>query len=63
MSKFLSIVVPYRNRQEHLAVFAPHMEKFLYDLGIENFKILIVEQDDPLVRSSIQQSKTFECWI
>jgi len=44
MSKFLSIVVPYRNREEHLALFAPTMEKFLYSKGIETFRIIIVEQ-------------------
>jgi hypothetical protein len=37
----LSIVVPYRNREDHLAQFIPHMNKYL-----PNAKIVIVEQAD-----------------
>lgn len=37
----LSIIVPYRNRPDHLAQFIPHMNKYLPDA-----KILIVEQAD-----------------
>ena len=37
----LAIIVPYRDREEHLAQFVPHMEKFLSDI---DFKIFIVEQ-------------------
>lgn len=43
--KKLAIVVPYRNREEHLSQFIPHMEKFLEDEGIP-FEILIIEQGD-----------------
>ncbi len=43
MSK-LCIVVPYRNREEHLKKFIPHMNKFLKDKY--DFKIIIVEQGD-----------------
>ena len=42
MSK-LAIIVPYRDREEHLARFVPHMEKFLSDKKID-FKIFVVEQ-------------------
>ncbi len=41
----LAIIVPYRDREEHLARFVPHMEKFMLDKGIE-YKIFVVEQDD-----------------
>ena len=41
----LAIIVPYRDREEHLARFVPHMDKFLSDKDIE-FKIFIVEQDN-----------------
>jgi hypothetical protein len=41
MSK-LAIIVPYRDREEHLARFVPHMEKFLSDKKID-FKIFVVE--------------------
>lgn len=37
----LAIIVPYRNRAEHLAQFIPHMNKYLPDA-----KIVIVEQAD-----------------
>ena len=36
----LAVVVPYRDREEHLEKFIPHMEKTLSDEGI-SFKILI----------------------
>ena len=39
----LAIIVPYRDREEHLAKFVPHMEKFLSDKELD-FKIFIVEQ-------------------
>ena len=39
----LAIIVPYRDREEHLAQFVPHMEKFLSDKKID-FKIFVVEQ-------------------
>jgi hypothetical protein len=46
----LAIVVPYRNRKEHLSKFIPHMEQYLKDF---DFKIFIVEQanSDPFNRA------------
>lgn len=41
----LAIIVPFRNREEHLSQFVPHMEKFLDDEEID-FRIIIVEQGD-----------------
>ena len=43
--EFLSIIVPYRDRESHLQKFIPHMEnsEFLSDL---EFEILIVEQEE-----------------
>ncbi len=41
----LAIIVPYRDREEHLARFVPHMEKFLSDKDIE-YKIFVIEQDN-----------------
>ena len=38
MKPKLAIIVPYRDREEHLAQFVPHMEKFLSDKEID-FKI------------------------
>ena len=31
MKDKLAIIVPYRDRQEHLDVFVPHMHEFLKD--------------------------------
>ena len=42
----LSIVVPYRKREEHLALFIPHMESFLAEQLGDNWEILIVDQSD-----------------
>jgi predicted glycosyltransferase involved in capsule biosynthesis len=38
----MAIVVPYRDRKEHLAEFLPHMEKYLHEVP---HQIYIVEQD------------------
>ena len=38
----LAIIVPYRDREEHLARFVPHMDKFLSDI---DYKIFVIEQD------------------
>ncbi len=43
--KNLSIVVPYRNREEHLGKFIPSMETYLSDKDFA-YRIFIVEQDD-----------------
>jgi hypothetical protein len=41
----LAIIVPYRDRQDHLDVFIPHMQEFLKDKGID-YTIFIAEQTD-----------------
>ena len=40
----LAVVVPYRDREEHLRVFLPHMKDYLSKQGIDN-TIYIVEQE------------------
>lgn len=45
MKDKLAIIVPYRDRQDHLDVFVPHMREFLKDKGID-YTIFIVEQSD-----------------
>ena len=45
MNPKLAIIVPYRDREEHLAQFVPHMEKFLSQQDID-FKLFIIEQGD-----------------
>lgn len=44
-NKTLCIVVPYRNRKEHLYQFLPHMCKTLDEQKLD-YHILIVEQED-----------------
>ncbi len=41
----LALIVPYRNREEHLRIFLPHMRKYLADHKIEN-AIYIIEQEE-----------------
>ena len=43
--KKLAIIVPERNREEHMKAFVPHMEKFLDRQKID-FKTFIIHQDD-----------------
>lgn len=45
MEKKLSIVVPYRNREEHLKIFIPSMEKFMKEEEIP-YHIFIIHQND-----------------
>ena len=45
MGKKISIVVPYRNREEHLKQFVPYMEEYLIKDGIP-FHIYIIHQAD-----------------
>lgn len=44
-SEKLAIVVPYRNRENHLKQFVPHMEEFL-SRSITTFKMFFIEQAD-----------------
>ena len=41
----LAVIVPYRNRAEHLKVFMPYMEKSLAEEKVP-FDIFIIEQHD-----------------
>ena len=41
----LAVIVPYRDRKEHLSLFVPHMEKCLSEDGVD-FNIFIIEQDN-----------------
>ena len=42
----LGIIVPYRNRFEHLQEFKKSITKYLNDTGYTNYVIIVVEQDD-----------------
>lgn len=41
----LEVIIPYRNRQEHLSKQVPHLTKVLTDQGLD-FRITIVEQEE-----------------
>jgi hypothetical protein len=45
MNDKLAIIVPYRDREEQLNTFVPHMHEFLKDKGVE-YDIFIAEQSD-----------------
>ena len=45
MKDKLAIIVPYRDREDHLNVFIPHMNRFLADKGID-YTIFLAEQAD-----------------
>ena len=45
MKDKLAIIVPFRDRQDHLDIFVPHMHEFLKDKGID-YTIFIAEQTD-----------------
>jgi len=47
-SKILNIIVPYRDRPDHLEYFVPYMNDYLKQEGIE-FSITVVDQDDELL--------------
>jgi hypothetical protein len=42
----LGIIVPYRNRFEHLEQFKQHITTYLNANGYDNYELIIVEQDD-----------------
>lgn len=45
LPKFI-FIVPYRNREEHLAFFKTQMEKVLINTNIQDYKILFIHQCD-----------------
>ena len=44
--KKLGIIVPYRNRYEHLEEFKKSIVEYLDSNAYENYLIIIVEQDN-----------------
>jgi hypothetical protein len=47
LEKHLKIVVPYRDREEHLVHFLPHIREYMDDCGI-SYHIVIAEQAEGL---------------
>lgn len=45
MNKKLGIIVPYRNRYDHLIIFKKRLKIFLKNKGID-YELIVIEQDD-----------------
>jgi hypothetical protein len=67
MSNKLGVIVPYRNREEHLTIFKEHITNYLNKKNI-NFELIIVEQfdDKPFNRGKLLnigfiEAKRLEC--
>ena len=44
----VAIIVPYRNRSEHLKLFLKHIHLYLVNQNSINYQLLIIEQNDNL---------------
>ena len=52
----LGVCVPYRNREEHMKVFVPHVSKFLTERGIEHTIYLAHQCDDKLFNRGLMKN-------
>jgi len=52
----LGVCVPYRNREEHMKKFVPHVSKFLEDKGIEHTIYLAHQCDDKLFNRGLMKN-------
>jgi hypothetical protein len=52
----LGVCVPYRNREEHMNTFVPHIEKFLTERGIEHTVYLAHQCDDKLFNRGLMKN-------
>jgi len=52
----LGVCVPYRNREEHMNTFVPHIEKFLTERGIEHTIYLAHQCDDKLFNRGLMKN-------
>jgi len=44
----LGIIVPYRDREEHLSRFIPEIESHLEKTSIDDYEVFVVNQDNEL---------------
>jgi len=56
MSHKLGVCVPYRNREEHMNIFVPHVSKFLTERGIEHTIYLAHQCDDKLFNRGLMKN-------
>jgi hypothetical protein len=52
----LGVCVPYRNREEHMNIFVPHISKFLEERGIEHTIYLAHQCDDKLFNRGLMKN-------
>jgi hypothetical protein len=52
----LGVCVPYRNREEHMNIFVPHVSKFLEDKGIEHTIYLAHQCDEKLFNRGLMKN-------
>ena len=52
----LGVCVPYRNREEHMSKFVPHVSKFLEERGIEHTIYLAHQCDDKLFNRGLMKN-------
>ena len=52
----LGVCVPYRNREEHMNIFVPHVSKFLEERGIEHTIYLAHQCDDKLFNRGLMKN-------
>ena len=52
----LGVCVPYRNREEHMNVFVPHISKFLEERGIEHTIYLAHQNDEKLFNRGLMKN-------
>jgi len=41
-----SFIIPYRDREEHLNRFLPKLKSYLWNAGIDNYEVLVIEQSE-----------------
>ena len=58
----IAIIVPYRNRSEHLQVFLRYMHQYLVKQNAINYQIFVIEQNDqsPFNRATLLNIGFFE---
>jgi len=52
----LGVCIPYRNREEHMNIFVPHVTKFLEERGIEHTIYLAHQCDDKLFNRGLMKN-------
>ena len=73
-SQHVGIIIPYRNRSEHLRLFIQYMHPYLMKQNAINYQFFVIEQDDNLpfnrgnllnigFQESLQLNPSLNCFI